>query len=285
MEIEKTAKAQEIYKNGLRTVKIGSLLRVRVLRRLGKGSFLVEFKGENHIARMDGKISSKMFLAKVIKLSPKIELKFMRDLDGDKTVIKSDVLEALLTTKKSFIQKLISTDNFFVNLNVLLQKDKKVIKESIQKSIRNQNVLQLMHRGTVDTREIVKYYVLQNIYNLLNCNSSIFLFPLKVGERNYPCDLRIFGGGESANSSFFLTLYLENERKIEFLVFIDYELISCTIATNSSYIESRIKSQIDVLIHNLKALKFDREIKVHFIPYSESNLLKFNALKKIDIKM
>jgi hypothetical protein len=82
-----------------------------------------------------------------------------------------------------------------------------------------------------------------------------------------------------------LTVSLENERKIAFLVYIDYELINCTISSNSMEIETRMRSNVKTLLQNLRGLKFDREVKVGFVGYDEEGLSKLGNMKKIDIRL
>jgi hypothetical protein len=273
-----------IQKGDTSKLKIGSLVRVRVIRKVGSRTYLVEFKGRSRVALLNGNIQGKLFIAKVMKLSPRIALRYVRELDAGKNAVIRDLNTMLESAKKSFIQKIITTDNLFENLLVPLQKDKKGIKESLQESIRNQDIFRLLGKES-GIKEIIKYYILQNINNFLNYYSSIFLFPLKIGEKYHPCDLKVLTSEGGTQSSFLLTLFLDNGTKIVFLVFIDYEIINCTIATNSKDVEKRIRSQLDGLIKNLRALKFDRDIKVRFVPYEETGFENTCIMKKIDIKM
>jgi hypothetical protein len=286
MEVKQTVRSTVIQKGEPPKIKLGTLVRVRVIRKVGSRTHLVEFKGNSHVALVNGNIQGKLFIAKVLKLSPRIILRYVRELNGNENVLTRSLDTVLESVKKSFIQKMITTDNLFENLLVPLQKNKKGIKESLQKSIRNQNIFQLLGKEG-GLKEIIRYYTLQNINNFLNYHSSSFLFPLKIREKFHPCggDLKVYTAEGGTQSSFLLTLLLENETKIVFLVFIDYELINCTISTNSSDIEKRMKSMAGELIQNLRMLKFDREIKVRFVAYEEAGFAKTSNMKKIDIKM
>jgi len=285
MEIEKSEITNSLNTRDSGNVKIGNYIRVKVLNSLGKGRFLVEFKGKGYSASWKGNITSKLFIAKVIKIAPQLELKFIKGLDNKKPFFNSGVLDTLLNIKKSFIQNLITSDNFFINLSVLFQKDKKGMRENIQTSINKQNILNVINKNAAILNEVKEYYVLQNIYNYINPNSYIFYFPFKIYQKNYFCDLRLFGGKESLNNSLFLSISLDNERKLWFFVFIDYEVIVCTVSANDMHLERRLKLHINALVKNLQNLNYNRKVEIHFAPYSEQDYLKLNMIKKINIKM
>ncbi|UCB44344.1 MAG: hypothetical protein JSV25_08945 [Spirochaetota bacterium] len=284
MEVKQTVRSTAIQKDESPGIKLGNLVRVRVIRKVGSRTHLVEFRGNSHIALVNGNIQGKLFIAKVLKLTPRIILRYVKELSGNESAQTRGFDTVLESVKKSFIQKMITTDNLFENLLVPLQKDKKGIKESLQKSIRNQNIFQVLGKEG-GLKEIIKYYTLQNINNFLDYHSSSFLFPLKIREKYHSCDLKVFSSDGGDQSSFLLTLLLENGTKIVFLVFIDYELINCTISTNSMDIENRMKSMIGDLMKSLRMLKFNKEVKVRFIPYEEAVFAKTSNMKKIDIKM
>jgi hypothetical protein len=284
MEVSEAVAHTGTQKSDTPKLRVGSLVRVRVLRKVGSRTYLVEFKGRSRVALLNGNFQGKLFIAKVMKLSPRIMLRYVRELDVGKNTVIRDLNTMLESAKKSFIQKMITTDNLFENLLVPLQKDKKGIKESLQKSIRNQDLFRLLGKES-GIKDIIKYYILQNINNFLDYYSSVFLFPFKVGEKYHPCDLKVLTAEGGTQSSFLLTLLLDNGTKIVFLVFIDYELINCSIATNSKDVENRIRPKLDMLIKNLRALKFDRDIRVRFVPYEETGFANTSTMKKIDIKM
>jgi hypothetical protein len=106
-----------------------------------------------------------------------------------------------------------------------------------------------------------------------------------VGDRNWSCELKLFGGKESQNHGFLLKIHLENERKIAFLVFIDYELINCSLSTNSRVLEDELKLRVNELINGLKSLKYDRTIQIRFVPYTNKSFEHLEFLKKIDVEM
>ena len=266
-------------------MKPGGLVRVRVLKHVRGSSYLVEIRGKTHVARLEGRFPSLMFIARVEKLDPRMVLKYVRAFDRPGTARQASVSGDLLAEKKSFIQNLIATDNSFEKLLVFLQGGKKGIKDSLRRAVRNQNIYRLLGRNEIGSKEFVTYYCLQNIHNLLHYGTSALLFPLKVGEKYHPCDMRIFRAENGLENSVLLTVSLENERKIAFLVFIDYELINCTISTNSREIEDRMRSNIRTLLQNLKGIKIDREVKVRFARYDETELSRLGSMKKIDVRL
>ena len=285
MEIEQTARTTDSGEGKPQAVKPGSLVRVRVLKQIKGSSHLVEFRGNTHLARLEGRIPSRLFIARVVRLDPKMVLKYIRTFETGTNTRGMMGSRTVPVPKKSFIQDLITTDNFFEKLLVPLQKSKKGIKESLHRAVRNQNIFRLLGKHGTISKEIITYYCLQNIYNLLNYDTSALWFPLMIGEKYSPCDLRVFRAEGGHENSFLLTVSLENERKIAFLVFIDYEIINCTISTNSSEIEGRVRSNIRTLIQNLKGMKLNREVKVRITRYDESDLLKLGNMKKIDIRL
>jgi hypothetical protein len=281
MEIRETTLTETQRDTGPGTLKKGSYVRVRVLKKLTNRNILVEFKGSRHLARITGSFTSKLFIAQVQKLSPRLELKFIKDLQQKSRTFNTRFIEQILHAKKPFIQKLFESDNFSKALSVPVQVDKKRNKSSLQQSISRQNSFGL----SGGKKEIAEFYLLQNIHNLINSDSFYFLLPLRVGDRNWPCELKLFGGKESQNHGFLLKIHLENERKIAFLVFIDYEIINCSLSTNSKAIEDELKLRVNELINGLKSLKYDRTIQIRFVPYANGNLENLQFLKKIDVEM
>jgi hypothetical protein len=281
MEIRETTLTKIQRDTGTSTLKRGSYIRVRVLKKLPNKNILVEFKGSRHLARITGSFTSKLFIARVQKLTPRLELKFIKDLEQKNKTFNTRFIEQILHAKKPFIQKLFESDNFLKALSVPVKVDKKLNKTSLQESISRQNIFKL----TGAKKEIAEFYLLQNIHNLINADSFYFLLPLRVGDRNWPCELKLFGGKESQNHGFLLKIHLENERKIAFLVFIDYELINCSLSTNSRVLEDELKLRVNELINGLKSLKYDRTIQIRFVPYTNESFEHLEFLKKIDVEM
>ena len=192
MEIKKSEITVPVSRDVPRDVKVGQLLRVKVLKSLSKGTFLVEFRGKVHSAILDRNISSRLFMAKVVKVTPGLELKYIKKLELSKSGQGNRDLLSLLNVKKPFIQKLITSDNFFVNLFIFIGKNKKNNKKTVQNSVKNQNLWHIMNKKGLTINKAVEYYVLQNLYNMMNDKENVFLFPFRVDDNNYLCDLTVF---------------------------------------------------------------------------------------------
>lgn len=272
-------------KQDLQAVKIGNILRVRVIKKISDESLLVEFNGGYHIAHVDKKLQSKIFIARVLNIVPRIKLKFIKSLEGERNRLNHELLSNLSKWKKSIIQEFFTSDNFFIKLQMILQSKKQNIKESLKKSLQNLKVVNLLNEFSAMPDDAKGYYVLQNIYNILHGNSYVLLFPIKIGEKDYLCDFKIFHQSENLNNTFILTIYLDDETKIGFLVLIDYERIYCTISTNNLNMEGLIRQNVYRLIENLKSLKYNRDIEIEIVPYDENFFIRLDKVKGIDVKL
>jgi len=277
MEIERAALTEIVKGGGTGKLKPGGFLRVEVLKSLGGKSFLVEFKGNRHVAFFDGSPSGRLFIARVRKVSPKIELQFIRALDkGPPSNFKLEKTEI----QKSFIQKLLTTDNFFEKLIVYLGSNKRNIIRSLKKSIGGRKLLNMK-----PSRDLSEFLILQGLQNLADAHTYNALLPLQIGPDRYPGELKVLGGPESPSRGVILKIHLKSERKIIFLVFMDYESIHCSIATNSEGVRSRIYENRKLLLSGLQSIYYNREIKISFIPWEDKDFQDFGSIKKIDVKL
>lgn len=166
-----------------------------------------------------------------------------------------------------------------------MHKDKKNIKKSVKKSIKNQNILHSMTKKDFIFNRVTEYYVLQNLYNLFNYDTYNFLFPCRIGDNHYLCDLKVFEEENDLSNSFLLSISIDNERKIGFLVYMDYEVVICYVSSNDKQIEIILQSHSDMLINYLKSLKYNRKVDVQFVPYREQVFFNLKNIRKIDVKM
>ncbi len=280
MEIKGTAL------NGVRgksseTPRIGNLLRVKVIKKLNSRHVLVHFNGKNHFARIAGSLPTNLFIAQVQKLKPQLRLKFIRDLVRADQPLNKEVLSTILTGKKSFIQKLFSSDKFGEALSVFVKEDRREIRASLKRSISRRSIVPSLSRA----REVAQYLLLENLHNFMSSDSIFILLPLIVGRRRYMAELRLIENRENSGNGIFLNIQLDDETRIAFLVYIDYESINCTLSTNSIEIERALRDNIHILQSGLKSLKYDRRVQVRFVPYSEQDGDLIGSLKKIDVKM
>ncbi len=278
MEIKKTAVAGTQKTAGMQRLKPGDLLRVRVIRRIGPHNFLVEFRGSPHSARFVGLPQSRLFIARIKKLFPKLELKFVRDLEKGGLFKEDDGTSHLLMTKKSFIQKMINSDNFSKRAAVLITEEKRHIKDSLK------NTVKRLHNYRFLTRfnKAAEFYTLQNLNNMCSAQSFYLLLPLLLRRKKSYGELRITGSREDRENGFILTVDLGDEIKIIFTGLIDCEAIHCSISTNSAGVEKEIEIHINSLIAGLKSLYYNKKITVQLVPFG---LSEPGTYKKIDIKM
>ena len=84
MEVKKTGLTEPIFKKNPPGEKVGNLVRVRVLKRVLSNNFMVEIRGKDYVAHLEHNIMSRLFLARVSKTAPRLELQFIKSLDGEK---------------------------------------------------------------------------------------------------------------------------------------------------------------------------------------------------------
>jgi hypothetical protein len=180
---------------------------------------------------------------------------------------------------------LITSDNFFVNLYISIEKNKNNNKKSVHKSVKNQNIWHILNKKGLTVNKAVEYYILQNLYNMMNEKENIFLFPFRVDDNNYLCDLAVYEEKNGMDNSFFLSIALDEERKITFLVYMDYEAVICHVSTNDQKIKLILQSNAESLMNRLKSVNYTKKVEVLFVPFSEGVFNSANSFKKIDIKM
>ena len=282
MEIERTEIRAHSGNDSLHS---GSLVRVKVLSSLGKGVFLVEFKGKTHYARLSDKIHEKFFIAKVTRVNPHLELKFVKGLNGAESSLNRDNISRLLQIQKSVIENSIVSDNFHVNQAVVIQHEVRRIKESLKKNIKRQHVGHLLNRHSRAGGKVQDYYILQNILNYLDPDTFQFCFPLDFCSKYDICDVKYFNAEERAENGLFILIQFEEGHKVAFLIFLNYEACVCTVGTNDARLEPLIRCCTEELMDTLKEVYPNRDVKIHVSSLDEGDFFRFSAIKKIDIKM
>ena len=276
MEIEKP---KSVSAKETKVLREGDVVRVKVLSDAGGGVFLVDVRGKLLSARLSGGISSSLFIARVVKTAPLIELKFVRSLERDASPFDKEVLAEILRKMKAAVRKLPLPGDFAVEA----AKDGAVdIKEALKRIVGKLNPSNAVNEAQ---RQLSEFVVLQSLVNLVSPDSLIFLFPFMLGRKRVFCDLQLFGGRDAAHSAVYLSLLLENERKIGFLVFLDHELVKCTVAADDETIENRLKENAETLLKNLRTLGRNRSVTVSFVPFAEHLLFASRMVKKIDVRM
>jgi hypothetical protein len=276
MEIEKP---KPVSSKETKPLREGDVVRVKVLSDAGGDVFLVDVRGKLLSARLSGGISSSLFIARVVKTAPLIELKFIRSLERGASPFDKEALAEILQKKKTAVRRLPVSGDFTVEE----AKDGAVgIKEALKRIVGNLNPSNAINEAQ---RQISEFFVLQSLMNLVSPDSLIFLFPFMFGRKKVFCDLQLFGGRDAEHSAVYLSLLLENDRKIGFLVFLDHELVKCTVAADDESIERLLKENAGTLLKNLKTVGRNRAVNVSFVPYGEHLLFASRMVKKIDVRM
>ena len=282
MEIERTEIRAELRSDSLR---LGSLVRVKVISALGKGLFLVEFKGRTHYARLSENIRERFFIARVTRAKPPLELKFVKGLNNTDSFLNRSTLASLFRAQKSFIENLIASDNFHVYQAVVIQRDGRRLKESLKRSIKRQQVAQLVNTRSRVGGKVRDYYILQNILNYIDPDTFQFCFPLDFCSKYDICDVKYFSSKERAENGLFILIQFNEGHKIAFLIFVNYEACVCTVGTNNDDLDHLVKRSIGELRENLKEVYQNRDVRIHISSLDEEDFFRFSAIKKIDIKM
>jgi len=286
MEIEKPVVTAQTARSEFGAPKTGDVLRVRVLRDLGMNRFLVDVKGSIRTAYLDRGISSRLFLAQVARQKPTLHLRLLKTLDDARASLSLKNLAALLEAKKAFIQKLLITDNFFVNRKNLFPNDIKNIRKILRQSIREQGILHVMSRQKHISRELLEYYTLQNLYNLLSAGSLIrLMFAYSCNNRRRSCHLQLAADGERPGAFLCLTLSIDQEKEIGFAVYEDFQTIRCSVASNDEGLKAALEARLTELHERLKHLGGSRNVSVNFISYDDYAQFNSLSVKRIDMRM
>jgi len=241
----------------------------------------VHFNGKNHHARIAGSLPSNLFIAQVLKTRPQLQLKFLRDLQRKNQPLNKEVLLKILTGKKPLIQKLFTSDNLGEALSVHVKEDRRETRAAFMRSISQRHVVQSLS----GTKGVKEYLLLESLQNFMSSDSFYFLLPLIVGQRRHMAELRLIGNRENAGHGIFLNIEVDGETTIACAVYLDYEVIQCTLSTNSPEIEGVLKNNIHLLSSGLKSLKYNRKVHIRLIPYNQYDQTIPGSLKKIDVKM
>ncbi|MGQ9615087.1 MAG: hypothetical protein ACUVWJ_01660 [Spirochaetota bacterium] len=280
MEIKGTFVTEKKNFQSSSDLREGSLTRVKVIRFVHDRLSVVELKGKTHLARIEPSLKSRLFIARVNKTAPHIELKFIKSLDRVDSRIKGFITR-LFSEKKQFIQKIITTDNLaeIPCINIIGNK------KSIKRSLRQVIIKQSNYRTFIHNREIAGYFILQNIYNLLNSQSCFFVLPLRFEHRKLYSELQVSGAEEVGGYSFVLRIHADNEKKIVFFVYIDCREINCLISTNDKDLEDKLKRNSGRLLCTLKSIWYTREVILRLVPYDEGSAPEQSLFKRVDIMM
>jgi hypothetical protein len=263
------------------TLRIGSMVRVKLVKRLSGRHVLVNFRGENHVARLNGSFNSSLFIARVQKLTPRLELAYIKDISQFNKELPFNFISKNLAEEKSFIHNLFSSDNFFRALCVSVRAGRKSVKASVQQSIARRALNKHMNRGN----GMRDFLIMENMQNLFSADSLYFLLPLIFDQRRRMSELKVVGSRESQYRGVALNIHIDDKKRISFIIVMDYAFLNCTVSANDNEIEAELRNRIGLLESGLKSLKYDRKVKIQFSPYREHEFNQFGSVKKIDVMM
>ena len=314
MEVEKlNSSSQEITKNDS-IVKKGELIVARIVGRTGPKSLVVKIKGKNYNALIKENIDGDIFLAKVIKTSPRLVLKFIKNLG--RSEVKFNISNNFFNFKKEFIQKLIITDNFvvddffnsdFLNINdtKLLDSGKDfvslikrylsnwyapILKKLTFNQVKGSNFQKLYH----------KFLVFQSLYNIYNLEQLSFLIPLRIGDRKFLLSLMVQNRKNDLSQSVLVKIYIGKGTigkdavkeestgegtNILLLIYLDQGTVSCSLSSNNAALTGIIEKKADELLNRLSSKISGKKLEINVVPYNYLDTIDERNFKTIDINM
>ena len=294
MEIEKLNDVMKEFNNNVNKIKKGELLIARIVEKKGQRSLLVNIKGKNYNAFVKEKISGDIFLAKVLRVSPKLVLKFVENLGKNAT--KSKISNYFFNFKKEFIQKLITSDNFvvddFINISetTLLESEKDIIPlfkkylsswySPILKGVFSKKV-----NFNFSQKLYHKFLVFQSLYNVYNLEHLSFFLPLKIGEKKYFFNMIVLNRKNDLSQSIFVKIYFNKDLDVLVLIYLDQKLINCSLSSNDERFLNNIKGNVGILSDNLTNKILGKELKINIVPYDYLSKIDDRNFKTIDIRM
>jgi len=294
MEIEKLNDVMKEFNNNVNKIKKGELLIARIVEKKGQRSLLVNIKGKNYNAFVKEKISGDIFLAKVLRVSPKLVLKFVENLGKNAT--KSKISNYFFNFKKEFIQKLITSDNFvvddFINISetTLLESEKDIIPlfkkylsswySPILKGVFSKKV-----NFNFSQKLYHKFLVFQSLYNVYNLEHLSFFLPLKIGEKKYFFNMMVLNRKNDLSQSIFVKIYFNKDLDVLVLIYLDQKLINCSLSSNDERFLNNIKGNVGILSDNLTNKILGKELKINIVPYDYLSKIDDRNFKTIDIRM
>ena len=294
MEIKKLDNIlPEMYRNRS-TIKKDEIIVAKIVKRITSNSLMVEIKGKNYTALIKEKISGDMFLARVVKLSPKLVLKFIKSLG--KNSIKYNIGNYFFNYKKEFIQKLITSDNFVVG-NFLNTGREKILESKndiiplLKKYLSGwyTPILKesfLKKSSTSYFQKIYsKFLVFQSLYNIYNLEHLSFLMPLRIWDKNSLLSMEILNRKNDLSQSLLVKIYLDRNSEILFLIYLDQKLVSCSLSSNNNIINSYFEKEVKFLYENMKSKMLSKKLEINIVPFDYLAKIDERTFKNIDIRM
>jgi hypothetical protein len=274
MEIGKT---NPVTPGDRKVLREGDVVRVKVLRDAGGETPLVDVKGRTLSARLSGGINSPLFIARVVRTSPLIELKFLRSLRGDAASFRKEKLSETLEAKVSAVRKLRVPREFAVD-----DAGAGEIKSALKRIVERTSPSNAAAGGQPALAEL---FALLGLVNLLSAESLLLQFPLLLARRRMFCALHVLSEKNAAQQGLYLSLRLEDDREIGFLVCIDHQMLKCTVSASDETLERGLVGSAENLLRNLRSAARNRSVTLEFVPFLEHLAFASRAMKRVDVRM
>jgi hypothetical protein len=281
----------------------GELVRVRVLRKTAPGSVLVDIRGRARAAHLKGPVPGRLFMARVQSVLPRVVLKYVRDLTGTTDAL-ADRLFRILQDRDLLVGKMFRSRVFFQHPAVALPGSLRNVREALRREASQRQGASLRRMtGRGQSRpghsvagtgapvtqggehgEITGYLGLQHLRNILDLRSFTMLFPLLMGSRKAVGSLRMLAGEEEQGNGFVLSVVLEDETKIIFVVFIDYERIRCSVSTSCERAERWIRGHRELLVNAIRSSCYGRKVEVQVLPGGELDD-RILHVRRVDLRL
>lgn len=299
------------------SIKEGSLVQVKMARKTGPGSYLVEIRGRSYMARLQGPVPGDHFIARVQSTNPQIMLKYVRNLDTGGSVLEH--LHVLLERKNLSVTDFLRSRSFFEHAGLVMPMNRKRMKEALkqegslgQKSalrrlvssaIRGQlfagrsrngsgtNASSRLSGRTVSgqsspiERQIGEHLALQHLLNFLDTRNVLLIFPLVLGQNKALAHLKVMTSREGGGSGLLVDVTLEDGTKINFLVFIDYEQVTCSVSASDPDMAGSVEQRLSQLRKGIRSVCSGKTVEVKMVPYTDYGQKQMRLVKRVDFRM
>ena len=237
------------------------------------------------MASIRGKFPQTKFIGEVLKLNPRIVVKYIRGIEHYN--VSNASIVRYLEAKKSIIRNLFKTDNLFVSISKKELVNRESFKTKIKEGLKKTSISFLLKSNDLKKidRDVIDYVMLQKIHHFINDEIVHLLIPLRVDERKSLIRGAILRDEEDGVSIFVDINFDGDEYKTGILLRIDLLNLVCTIYTEDYKLYGNLKKTKKYLESAIRSIKYDRKVSVEVKnDYSELNEIGKN-IKRIDLKM
>ncbi len=290
MKAERVNSVSPTAGKGSNSLKVGEIVRVKTLGKIDNHRVLIEFKGGRYIGFQKGRIDSEFYIARVLKVVPELEIKFLKSIGNKKRV--TEFTRLFSNSKKEFIQNLINSDNFLVGglfKNLFKVEETENYASLLRNLVKLLNIKEKQERffnknGSLKKDYALDFIIKENISNFFSPDNLSFVLPVSTKTREALASFEIIRNKEESKS-FLIDLYFDDGDEIIFLVFVDHEVVNCSISSESKHTVGKILSCIGELKERIKKVSFGRKVYINMIPYEYMKNSVKNGIKTVDIRM